>query len=488
LKYKNVNVLFEDSIGYLWVGTKTGLYRYDGNNITSFQQNVFNSNSIPNNNINSIVEDKNNNLWIGSESYLIYYNRSKNTFKGYYKNKTVTVFDTSSKNENIWAYLNNVGLIEINSTDIENIKIQEVNKNIPFINNITASNFLLDDFNRKWLGTPKGIYILKNRKNVRTNFNKKVNAIKLYDNNRIIAITDNDLYILGYNKEDSNLEILEVYKNFTTSFTTNASLTSLAISPNNSDLWLGSTNGLFRAVRKNNTYSFVYFSKTLEKGSLNHAQIKSTIFDSYGNLWIGSLKGINKYLGEKTIFSFNRVNQSADSYNLRTQSIVNYSDNNILLGTNDGLYLYNNKNGYSRINTSISNINIVCQNYEKDKLIIGNENTLYISTDFHLEQKGITLSKIKSYTKNITDIATLNKNEIWLGLWDGGIDIINTENQISKFKKRVIQKLKNYHVFVFLLTKNNELWIGTRGILENLMNLHLIQSPQSKRIKTIIYG
>jgi len=158
---KNVNVLFEDSIGYLWVGTKTGLYRYDGNNITSFQQNVFNSNSIPNNSINSIVEDKNNNLWIGSESYLIYYNRSKNTFKGYYKNKTVTVFDTSSKNENIWAYLNNVGLIEINSTDIENIKIQEVNKNIPFINNITASNFLLDDFNRKWLGTTRRILILK---------------------------------------------------------------------------------------------------------------------------------------------------------------------------------------------------------------------------------------------------------------------------------------------------------------------------------------
>ena len=51
---KKVNTLFVDSFGYLWIGTETGLYRYDGNNLISYQLDVFDPNSIPNNSINSM--------------------------------------------------------------------------------------------------------------------------------------------------------------------------------------------------------------------------------------------------------------------------------------------------------------------------------------------------------------------------------------------------------------------------------------------------
>ncbi|WP_042505469.1 two-component regulator propeller domain-containing protein [Algibacter lectus] len=78
---KKVNVLFKDSYGYLWIGSNSGLYRYDGHDLEEYQYDVFDANSIPNNNINSIIEDAHKNLWIGSESYLIHYNRKKTSLK-----------------------------------------------------------------------------------------------------------------------------------------------------------------------------------------------------------------------------------------------------------------------------------------------------------------------------------------------------------------------------------------------------------------------
>ncbi|NNG09330.1 MAG: hypothetical protein HKM92_04110, partial [Arenibacter sp.] len=68
---KKTNTIFEDHLGFLWLGTESGLYRYDGHSLIENQYDVFDEHSIPNNSINSIVEDNLGNLWIGSDSYLI---------------------------------------------------------------------------------------------------------------------------------------------------------------------------------------------------------------------------------------------------------------------------------------------------------------------------------------------------------------------------------------------------------------------------------
>ncbi|MDO5973489.1 hybrid sensor histidine kinase/response regulator [Flavivirga jejuensis] len=466
---KKVNTLFVDSFGYLWIGSDTGLYRYDGNNLVSYQLDAFDPYSIPNNGINSIIEDDNNNLWIGSESYLIHYNRRKNKFKGFYKNITSTVLHKSPNGE-IWANLRYTGLVKIKpSEDFEkadfDTQFNYTNKSNLLRFQGQINSFVEDRFGRYWLGTPKGIFILNDKNEyIKTNFNKNIKSIKLYENNKIVALTAKGLFVLGYNKTDFKVEILEQYSDFMQPFSSNASATSLTLSPNSDDIWIGTTGGLFKAVRKNNSYNFIYFPQDPSKGSLKSNHIISTTFDSFGNLWISSLKGINKYLGRTSIFNFNKIETSNHIGNSIARSILSYSPNTILVGMNDGLYRYNTElNNYYKIETGLNNISLIAQNFEKDKLILANGNSLYTTDTYKSYKKDLQLTEIKKFKNTITDIAIISKNEIWLGLWNGGIDIINSENQISKFKKDIKVKLANSHTSVLLFTKNNELWIGTRG-------------------------
>jgi len=461
---KKVNVLFEDSVGYLWIGSNTGLYRYDGYNLVAYQQDVFNPHSIPNNNINSIIEDSDKNLWIGSESYLIYFNRKENKFKSFNKNITTEVLYKNSKGE-VFANLKDVDLVKIdpkenskNSRELSKIKEQ-------------VNSLIEDEFSRFWIGTQKGLFFLnKDNTLVATDIKNKVVSIKNFGNNSFAVLTDNQLYILGYNKTDFSLEILEHYPNIIDEV--NIQSTSLAINKNNTDLWIGTENGLYKGVRYNNSYTFLKFTKESENGNLKNNFITSIVFDSFENLWIGSLKGINKYRVRSSIFEYNKIETPSKKDNDLANSLLFYTPNTILVGMESGLYKYDSKNNKSvKIHSNISNVNHITKTFEKNSLFVASNNTLYKSEIYTPKNEKLKLSEIKSYKNEITSIAVINKNETWVGLWNNGVDIINTESEISKFKEKVKTKLSKNHTSVFLLTKDHNLWIGTRG--EGLFKIDL---------------
>ncbi|MCG1035823.1 hybrid sensor histidine kinase/response regulator transcription factor [Polaribacter sargassicola] len=461
---KKVNILFEDSIGYLWIGSNTGLYKYDGYNLVAYKQDVFDPHSIPNNNINSIIEDNDKNLWIGSESYLIYFNRKDNKFKSFNKNITTEVLYKNSKGK-IFANLKDVDLIKIDPK--ENIK----NGRELFKIKEPVNSLIEDEFARFWIGSQKGLFFLnKENKLITTDIKEKVISIKNFGNNSFAVLTQNKLLILGYNKTDFSLETLEHYSNIIDD--SKIQSTSLVINKKNLDLWIGTENGLYKGIRNNNSYTFLKFTKESENGNLKNNFITSIAFDSFENLWIGSLKGINKYRVRSSIFEYNKIETPSKKDNDLANSLLFYTPNTILAGMNSGLYKYNTTTGKSvKINSSITNINHISKTFEKNSLFIASNNTLYKSEIYNPKNENLKLSKIKSYKNEITNIAVINKNETWVGLWNKGVDIINTENEISKFKEKVIAKLSENHTSVFLLTKDHNLWIGTRG--EGLFKIDL---------------
>lgn len=60
--------LIEDSDGYIWLGTKDGLNRYNGTSFKVFIHNPFDSTSISENVIRHIYQDSNNRIWIATET------------------------------------------------------------------------------------------------------------------------------------------------------------------------------------------------------------------------------------------------------------------------------------------------------------------------------------------------------------------------------------------------------------------------------------
>lgn len=467
----SVNVLFHDQAGFLWVGTENGLFRYDGNNLIHYQNDAFNENSIPNNSVRSIIEDDNHNLWIGCESYLAFFNGKENTFKSFYKNSQNTVLYKSSEGT-IWANHQRTGLVKIiPHKQIDSVKFDT---HFNFNNDKQISSLVQDHFNRIWVTTKNGIFGLNEKfELMQTNFLKNILKIIATENNKFVALTDTDLYVLGYNKSNIQLEILESYPNFINN--SKAIATSITKNPLTNDFWIGTSFGLIKASRLNNKFIFTKNLTNNKRGELVSNIIMATTFDDYGNLWVGTPKGINKLIDRTSIFELNQMENDATEFsNFTTHSIYYEAHNKILLGTSKGMFQYNTKsNTFLKIGSDYRRISQIRSNYEKDKLLIARDNELYQSTTNKTINNKLITSKIKSYNNLITKIEVVNKNEIWVGIWNDGLDIINNQDSLTIFKKLVLKKFKHKHTSILHLAKNNVLWIGTRG--EGLFRIDLTQ-------------
>ena len=68
LSQSEVTAIIQDRQGFLWIGTRGGLNRFDGTNFKIFQNEIGNANSLINNSIESLFEDSKGRIWIGTKS------------------------------------------------------------------------------------------------------------------------------------------------------------------------------------------------------------------------------------------------------------------------------------------------------------------------------------------------------------------------------------------------------------------------------------
>ncbi len=60
-----VNDVMQDSHGFIWVATFSGLSKFDGMRFTTYRNNPLSTNSLRSNLVYSVLEDKMGRLWIG---------------------------------------------------------------------------------------------------------------------------------------------------------------------------------------------------------------------------------------------------------------------------------------------------------------------------------------------------------------------------------------------------------------------------------------
>ena len=84
LSQNNALIVFQDSKGFIWIGTEDGLNFYDGYDCKIYRNDPNNPVSLSNNYVRTILEDTHGNIWIGTQRGINEYNWDKDSFSHMY--------------------------------------------------------------------------------------------------------------------------------------------------------------------------------------------------------------------------------------------------------------------------------------------------------------------------------------------------------------------------------------------------------------------
>lgn len=193
LSNADVRHILHDSRGYIWLGTRDGLNRYDGYTCKFYKNEQNNPFSLANNSITFICEDSQKNIWIGTGAGISKYRWDKDNFETdtNFANRYITRIKEDTKG-NLWA----TGAYKIAIRYKGLTQWKSIEKDFPTV--FKDTNNVINDIveghiaNEYWLASAlNGIYRINTKtKSVKHFFKDPKDSNSLPDNNTNRIIKD----------------------------------------------------------------------------------------------------------------------------------------------------------------------------------------------------------------------------------------------------------------------------------------------------------
>ena len=446
LKSDKITAIHEDQKGNLWIGTQmAGLFRFDKNTqkFLQYNHNPSDSSSLSDNNVWCIREDENGNLWVGTENGLNVFDSTNKRFKAFYHdpldstsltNSHVTDLYLSRDNEFWIATISGLNLLS-SSADrgyaFKNYRYTDSSTNPEAQNYI----FKMQEMNLHgkpsiWLCTGRGLIKFQGGKFQ----NFQVEGMpSSYSKILSIAVVEGPHpYIIAGSEKGLNFfdPVSNKYTRFLSASDQRVNLSHTGVSALYLDqggvLWVGTKKGL----NKFDSYSknFVaYQTSTFDKSRSIITGIQGSV-DEY---WVSTL-GAGLYKFHDKIFLPAKINDRSENDLVNfIQTLYICRNGNIWLGTaGEGLYRFDEKD----FNTSTGLIN-----------------------RFDHYNARSTPSLSSNYIMAITED---NLGNVWVGTWHGGVNKITPEGNVKIFKDPL---LINVPIVVIYVDRTGTIWTGTRG-------------------------
>jgi len=476
LPHNTVTALVQTSDGYIWIGTVSGLVRFDGVRFALF--NTTNTPILENEHILSLYEDPTRKLWIGTNGGGLYRidkmaNPQINKISGL-SNDYITVI-TGDWKGNLWIGTQ-FGLNRINDNQIDVISTEDG----LYDNIITALR--VDPLGQLWIGTLRGGVAKFNDEIIRVYdataglFEINITSILSDIQGNMLFGTLNGLYRLNVTQD-------KVRHISSTAFLPVTSILQDSLK----NLWLTSISQGFSLLHKDSLFNFT-------KENIGDDYLHCQIRDRKGNIWLGSdTQGLfqlkNRHVQSITLADGLPGNVMGPLIQDRDGVIWAGSRNNGLSKIENGqiTQVYHKGNGLSsdRITTLFegsdgalwigaanAGIQILYQNTFKKLASLRGLNSTYISTILEDTNKTIWIGTDKGlyrYAKGqiaIMDHPQLSGLHIRYLLADqnGGL-LIAAKTGVFELKQDSLIKLNktNFDALTLFQDKNSVLWVGSAG-------------------------
>ena len=432
ISQSTIEAIFQDSEGYIWLGTNDGLNRYNGYEFKIYNYEEY-QNSISHNGITDITEDKYGNIWVNTVSGVNKINKKTEKISNYTEingkikeDSTTEIIVTKDNNILVGTY---EGLNIYNSKEDRFDVILEQKDGI-----LSSCIYSIDeDINGNiWIGTELGLNKLSKDFKVLETYTSESEIYNIFcddENGFVWAGSDSS----GLLKIDTKTkEVKQYINNIEDLNSLPANQVGAIIRDSKGNLWVGTTNGLARYNEKNDSFD-VYKNKVYDKNSLVYNDVRSIIEDREGVLWVGTYSGISIFDTESSIKYYNA---GLDDGYLLSENMVHgiYEDDEGYLWVGSrtkGVNIIDRENNTSK-SINMENNNVIQSNSIND--ITGYKDFIFVATDAGVLKINKKENTIQNYNledgligENVKDIFVCDKNYLWIGSTNG-LNLLDIEN------------------------------------------------------------
>ncbi len=492
LSNNQIKCFLKDSHGFLWIGTMSGLNRYDGYEIREFKYDSKDTASIVGNTILKLFEDPERNIWVQTNyGYSIYshatgkFSSNREIFLKKYNLPSVDIENIVQDHEgNFWFINTGHGITKYDPNTLTSITLQHASSDTYSLSTNNISAVAPNAQGDIWVAHRNGILerldgetLLVEERN-RTIYDKFKSEL-FYD---LLVDSEDDVWIyLPFDSRGLFLympdekETHYFYKG-AHHYGLNHDLARGLVEVRPGIIWAGMDHGGINMIDKQSfAVQYIQHDDEVAK-SLAHNSINAMYKDNEGIVWVGTVKnGVNYYHENIMRFPHFKHHKSIkgslpyDDIN----AFVEDENGNLWVGTNGhGLLYWNRATGEyiqykhdPKDKNSLSSDIIVSMYMDKQKnLWIGT----YLDGLNKFDGHKFTVYKNDPDNKNsvadnsIWEIFEDSKGNLWVGTLSKGVELFDVEKEEFRHFPEGNSKIPIHcnYISAFAEDRHGNIWIG----------------------------
>lgn len=397
LSYDSIREIFQDSRGYMWIGTYKGLSRYDGIRFKNYDRRDF---GVSSDFINVIREDIEGNLWIGTDNGVVIYSYDADEFKPLAEYLSIE----EVPDDRIFAIeKNSQGIIWVSSRDKGLYSFTPKEKIFKHHPIKTIKDNICNNIFRITIDRNDNLYLAIYCDNIYVADSQALACapLDLADQSSFfqgddvqgmaISSKSNDI-IYVVSKRSGLMEVdvkAKTLKNLC-ALPKDFRPTNLLLDSNKA-LWLSTTNGLIHYDLYSNQ-EYLYINIPQDQFSLSDNYITKCFKDNKGGLWVGTQYGGLNY-NNSSHQNFKKFYTLSDGSSLNASIVRDFAEDKY-----GNLWVATERQGLLKYNLSTSLLEPYTADIPKSVLAVCDDvDYLWLGTQEGISRMKYTSGEIKKY-------------------------------------------------------------------------------------------
>ena len=453
LPNQQVEALVQDQDGYIWIGTRNGLAKYDGYNVETYYHSEGNKSSLLHNFIHALFIDSKQRLWISTEDGISQYNLETGTFRNYEHAKG---YCTSIVEANDGRIL--FGSYHLYVYDEK----QDTITALPLLFNGDIASLAKDQKGNIYFATESNVYFMDS---ALSKIQKLTNNEVLADRNVIMPLFVDSRQRLWIGQNNGSILQIDM-KTHESKLLVASKLTGGVVRTITEDkqqrIWIGTENGVLTIYPDGRK---VHTRKRYDSSALSDNAIYCILADRDDNIWIGSYFGGIDYMPQHGSQFLHFQPSTVDGeLKARVPRMISEPEPGIfwIASEDNGIHIYNSSTNrftpFNAIPGLDTNIHSIYYDNKNQTVWIGSRfKGLYA---YHVQSrqyeqychaKGLT-------SEGVFHIMRRRDGSLWVATMDG---LKHYDEKTGSFQAIGHEVLDHAFVYSLYEDKHNTLWAAT---------------------------